>query len=111
MQNRLAFLRFIGFALLAGLVIWIGVSVMYGVSREAPKLLEDGHAFEGNTQLRARILDDDVTSFSNLNRNMITLVEDVGAQKVDVIAARCGLSLRSNLFHSDLQLNLSRQFN
>jgi hypothetical protein len=51
MQNRLAFLRLIGFVLLAGLVIWIGVSVMHGVSRESPKLLDDGHAFEGNTQL------------------------------------------------------------
>ncbi|MBN9662247.1 MAG: hypothetical protein J0H49_28880 [Acidobacteria bacterium] len=53
MQNRLAFLRLIGFALLAGLAIWIGASVMHGVGREAPRLLDDSHAFEGNAQLPA----------------------------------------------------------
>jgi hypothetical protein len=36
-----------------------------------------------------RIFDDDVTGISNLNRNMLTLLEDVGAQKVEVISTRC----------------------
>jgi hypothetical protein len=51
MQNRLAFLKFVGLALLAGLAIWIGASVINGPGHEAPKLLDDSHAFEGNTQL------------------------------------------------------------
>lgn len=41
-----------------------------------------------------RILDDDVTGRSNLNRNMLTLVSDVGLKKVLVVAQRCGTKLR-----------------
>ncbi len=41
-------------------------------------------------QMRGRIFDDDVSAMSNLNRNMLTLVDDVGVAKVEVIAARCG---------------------
>lgn len=41
-----------------------------------------------------RIFDDDVTGRSNLNRNMLTLVSDVGLKKVLVVAQRCGTKLR-----------------
>lgn len=40
-------------------------------------------------EMRGRIFDDDLTGLSNLNRNMLTMREDVDTRKVDVIAARC----------------------
>lgn len=40
-------------------------------------------------KLHGRIFDDDYTALSNLNRNMLTLVGDVGTAKVDVVARRC----------------------
>ncbi len=43
-----------------------------------------------HVQLRGRIFDDDVTEISNLNRNMLTLAEDVGVRKVNVVSTRCG---------------------
>lgn len=39
--------------------------------------------------MHGRIFDDDATALSNLNRNMLTLVEDVGTSKVGVVARRC----------------------
>src|SRR6266849_1937866 len=41
-------------------------------------------------QMWGRIFDDDLTGASNLNRNMLTLVTDVGSKKVQVVAKRCG---------------------
>lgn len=41
-----------------------------------------------------RIFDDDVTSASNLNRNMLTLVSDIEAKKVQVVARGCSPSIR-----------------
>jgi len=40
-------------------------------------------------QITARIFDNDVTEASNLNRNMLTLIDDVGLPKVVVVAQRC----------------------
>jgi len=40
-------------------------------------------------QIRARIFEHDVTEASNLNRNMLTLREDIGHAKVRVVARRC----------------------
>jgi len=40
-------------------------------------------------QMQARIFDDDPTALSNLNRNMLSLLENVGVHKVHVIASRC----------------------
>ena len=39
--------------------------------------------------MRGRIFDDDFTDITNLNRNMLTLVGDVGTAKVTVVSARC----------------------
>lgn len=44
-------------------------------------------------QITARIFDNDVTDASNLNRNMLTLVDDVGLPKVEVAAQRCSPKL------------------
>ena len=41
-----------------------------------------------------RVFDDDITGLSNLNRNMLTEGKDVGLAKVQLIAQRCGTSLR-----------------
>jgi hypothetical protein len=43
-----------------------------------------------NLQFQGRIFDDDVTGPSNLNRNMLSLREDVGKLKVDIVTRRCG---------------------
>jgi hypothetical protein len=40
-------------------------------------------------KMQGRVLDDDSTALSNLNRNMLTMVEDVNLPKVDVIVSRC----------------------
>ncbi len=40
-------------------------------------------------RMRGRIFDDDVTASSNLNRNMLTLKEDVGRAKVEIVVQRC----------------------
>jgi hypothetical protein len=40
-------------------------------------------------RMRGRIFDDDITASSNLNRNKLSLKEDVGRLKVDVVARRC----------------------
>lgn len=40
-------------------------------------------------RLSGRIFDSDVTGPSNLNRNVLTLVEDIGSQKVGIAAERC----------------------
>ncbi len=53
MQNRLAPLRIVGFALLAALAIWIALSLAHGIARTAPKILDDAHAFDGSAQLPA----------------------------------------------------------
>lgn len=47
-------------------------------------------------RMSGRILDGDVTDLSNINRNMLTLVRDVGAEKVDVVTRQSGpnISLR-----------------
>ena len=39
--------------------------------------------------MQGRIFDDDITALSNLNRNMLSLLEDVGRAKVEVIVRRC----------------------
>jgi hypothetical protein len=46
-----------------------------------------------NIQMRGRIFDDDVTGPSNLNRNMLTVANDVGSSKVEIVAERCGPKL------------------
>jgi hypothetical protein len=53
MQNRLAPLRIVGFALLLLLAAWIVLSLAHGIARTAPKILDDAHAFDGNAQLPA----------------------------------------------------------
>jgi hypothetical protein len=45
-------------------------------------------------QMWGRIFDDDVTVESNLNRNMLTLIGDVGSFKVHTVAGRCGPNLK-----------------
>jgi hypothetical protein len=42
-----------------------------------------------NLSMSGRIFDDDLTASSNLNRNMLSLIDDVGLPKVDVVARRC----------------------
>ena len=39
--------------------------------------------------MRGRIFDNDTTALSNLNRNMLSLQEDVGCAKVEIVARRC----------------------
>ena len=45
-------------------------------------------------EMSGRIFDNDVTGPSNLNRNMLSLVEDVGLQKVVTAARRCSRGIR-----------------
>jgi ThiF family len=45
-------------------------------------------------QLRGRVFDDDLTVASNLNRNMLSTVSDVGQPKVHVVARRCATKLQ-----------------
>jgi len=45
-------------------------------------------------QMQGRIFDDDLTGESNLNRNMLSVVADVGTSKVQVVARCCGTNLR-----------------
>jgi hypothetical protein len=45
-------------------------------------------------KMGGRIFDDDVTVESNLNRNMLTLVGDVGSSKVQTVEDRCGPKLK-----------------
>ncbi len=45
-------------------------------------------------QMWGRIFDDDLTGASNLNRNMLTTVTDIGSKKVQLVAERCGPKLR-----------------
>lgn len=47
-----------------------------------------------NVSMLGRIFDDDVTGPSNLNRNMLSLADDVGSPKVFVVAERCRPKLR-----------------
>jgi hypothetical protein len=46
-----------------------------------------------NVEMWGRIFDADLTSASNLNRNMLTLTKDVGSLKVQVVADRCAPKL------------------
>jgi hypothetical protein len=46
-----------------------------------------------NLQMTGRVFDDDTTAPSNLNRNMLTTISDVGSNKVSVVAERCSPSL------------------
>jgi hypothetical protein len=43
-----------------------------------------------NVRMSGRIFDDDLTDASNLNRNMLSLVADIGSPKVQVVAQHCG---------------------
>jgi hypothetical protein len=45
-------------------------------------------------RMRGRVIDDDLTDESNLNRNMLTVGTDVGSSKVHVIAQRCRTKLQ-----------------
>jgi len=45
-------------------------------------------------RMRGRIFDEDTTAASNLNRNMLTLVTDIGSPKVQVVAQRCGTNVQ-----------------
>ena len=40
-------------------------------------------------RMRGRVFDNDTTALSNLNRNMLSLQEDVGCTKVEIVARRC----------------------
>jgi hypothetical protein len=42
-----------------------------------------------NLRMTGRVFDDDTTAPSNLNRNMLTTISDVGSDKVSVVAERC----------------------
>jgi hypothetical protein len=45
-------------------------------------------------QISGRIFDDDVTDSSNLNRNMLTLLDDIGLRKITVAERCCNPKLR-----------------
>lgn len=45
-------------------------------------------------QMRGRIFDDDLTGASNLNRNMLSVLGDVGTSKVQAVARCCGTKLQ-----------------
>ncbi len=47
-----------------------------------------------NVHLWGRVFDDDISDWSNLNRNMLTLLSDVGLKKVSVVVKCCGARLR-----------------
>jgi hypothetical protein len=45
-------------------------------------------------RLSGRIFDDDITAPSNLNRNLLSTVADIGSSKVQIVAQRCGTQLQ-----------------
>jgi ThiF family len=45
-----------------------------------------------NLRMTGRVFDDDTTAASNLNRNMLSTIGDVGKEKVSVVAERCSPS-------------------
>ncbi|MBZ5697625.1 MAG: hypothetical protein LAN18_03665 [Acidobacteriia bacterium] len=47
-----------------------------------------------NVRMSGRIFDDDLTGASNLNRNMLSSVADIGLLKVQVVARCCSAKLR-----------------
>ncbi len=53
-----------------------------------------------NLRMRGRIFDEDTTAASNLNRNMLTVVTDIGSPKVQVVAQRCGTKLQLQPAHT-----------
>jgi hypothetical protein len=57
--------------------------------------------------ISARIFDNDVTGASNLNRNMLTLIDDVGLPKVVVAAQRCNPKLRLEAFREHFSEKIS----
>jgi hypothetical protein len=59
-------------------------------------------------QISARIFDNDVTDTSNLNRNMLTLIDDVGLPKVVVAAQRCNSKLRLEAIREHFSEKISR---
>lgn len=42
-----------------------------------------------SVRMKGRVFDDDVTGETNLNRNMLSLVSDVGSAKASLVAERC----------------------
>lgn len=60
-----------------------------------------------NVTLRGRIFDDDLTGASNLNRNMLSMISDIGLRKVHVVAQRCGSKVRLEPFPSRFECNAS----
>jgi hypothetical protein len=40
-------------------------------------------------RMRGRVFDDDVTAATNLNRNMLSVMSDVGSEKAMLVASRC----------------------
>jgi len=42
-----------------------------------------------NLRMRGRVFDDDTTEETNLNRNMLSLVGDIGLMKASLVAGRC----------------------
>ena len=53
METRARLLQILGFALFVGLLVWIILPMASGLGRAAPRILDDLHAFNGNTQLPA----------------------------------------------------------
>ncbi len=47
-----------------------------------------------NLTLNGRVFDDDVTAATNANRNMLTLLSDVGMNKAQLVAERCQPNFR-----------------
>lgn len=59
-------------------------------------------------RMRGRIFDDDVTATTNLNRNMLSIVSDVGSEKALLVASRCSPNFEFTAEHQRFSIEESR---
>jgi hypothetical protein len=59
-------------------------------------------------RMRGRIFDDDVTAATNLNRNMLSVVSDVGSEKALLVASRCSPNFKFTPKHQRFSIEESR---
>jgi len=59
-------------------------------------------------RMRGRVFDDDVTAATNLNRNMLSVVSDVGSKKALLVASRCSPNFKFTPMHQRFSIEESR---
>ena len=59
-------------------------------------------------RMRGRIFDDDMTATTNLNRNLLSVVGDVGSEKALLVASRCSPKFKFTPNHQRFSIEESR---